>query len=829
MNEKLYEELIDKAWDFYDNKEYKKVEKSCNDIIKKFPTKLGGYYLLGIIKHEEKHYKAAVESFQSVIEKDTDEKVFGIVYYWLGEIYGNEYNWESSTKNSNELYNYEKSVYNYEKSFEYEDYPRETVKKLTYIFREDYYKRCHILKKSVEKFQEDEELIIEYCKSLILTNQKTEAYTFLSNKCEVFNYSLFHYELSKMYYQDLDLKTSLIHCENAINNYNENSNYVLSGLYYSLGKIHYKKRDWLSACIHFKKSFDVIINNNLNSEYKDQNLWVSALGIIASLGNQKRNSEIIDFINTLPFLNENLNYLEFEFVFGLNYTYTESEIELYTKKNLSILKQLKIKNENLDFKSKISWLEYILYMCNQNLNEQHKALREILSNETYNSFNETLYAKLGETYCEQVEANSNDIIELLVYDLKEYPNFKKNFDKTLLATIIDTLFENKAYTQIINLKEILEQAQLDGIDKWFEIAYSYNEEGKIKEAERIYEYILSRNKKSSAILNNLANIYGKKKDITYVEKAVKLYEQAIKIGGSKELYERNLKNTRDIFEKLLKEKSDKDYLENSFKKSLLLIKNEDYFSLESLQSFLNNIKKEEDFKDGEIPIQNEYFPSLIKTNIGKALKLKDIWISKNYILLTNKFDNYNIPIYKINPYIEEELIKQKQLIFESEIPIKWIDGFGKLNILRLEEIEYFILKEKISKFNKKYKELMNRDFDELVLNYLIGNIKSTVVLSGSFVELILTFYLERKKIRNISYLQSGRTINRNIYDSTLNDLISYIEQNNHFGKDFFHLTNLSRVYRNFIHPGLELKEKDELNKGKSDICFISALEILKKI
>lgn len=260
---------------------------------------------------------------------------------------------------------------------------------------------------------------------------------------------------------------------------------------------------------------------------------------------------------------------------------------------------------------------------------------------------------------------------------------------------------------------------------------------------------------------------------------------------------------------------------------LLLIKNEDYFSLESLGSFINNIKKEENFKDGEVPIQNEYFPSLVKSNITNALKLKDIWISKNYILQTDKYDNYNIPIYKINPYIEEEIIKYKQLILEKDIPIKWIDGFSKLNMLRLDEIEYFILKEKISKFNKKYKNLINRDFDELVLNYLMGNIKSTVVLSGSFVELVLTFYLERKKVRNISYLQNGRSISKNIYDSNLYDLISYIEQSNYFGKDFFHLTNLSRVYRNFIHPGLELK--DELNKGKSDICFISTLEILKKI
>ncbi|MCP1252519.1 hypothetical protein NK212_11715 [Elizabethkingia sp. S0634] len=824
MKEKLYEELTNKAWDFYDNQDYKKVEKSCNDIIKKFPTKFGGYYLLGIIKYEEKHYKEAVECFQSVLEKDTDEKVSGIVYYWLGEIYGNEYVWVSSKKNSNELFNYEKSVYNYEKSFEYEDYPRETVKKLIYIFRKDNYKRCHILKMSLEKFKEDAELMIEYAKSLILTNQRSEAYSFLHNKNEVFNYSILNYQLSKMYFEDLDLQNSLIHSENAVNNYKEDSNYVISGLNYNLGKIHYKKKDWLLAHNCFKNSFDIIINNNLNTEYKDQNLWVCALGMIACLGNLKRNSGIIDFINSLPFLTENLNYLEFEFIFNINYTYTESEIELYAKKNLSVLTQLKNKSKNLDFKTKILWLQYILHYCEQNSDEQHNVLREILSNDNYN--HDILYEKLSETYSEQVQ-NSTNCIQLLLEDLKENSNFRKDFNSYSLSSIIDILFKNKKYSQIIDLKNTFEHSKLEKADIWFEIAYSYNEIGKIKESEKVYEYILSRNKKTGAILNNLANIYGDKKDINYVGKAIKMYEEAIKIDGSEELYERNLKNTKDTFEELLKEKNENDYIENSFKKSLLLIKNEDYFSLESLGSFINNIKKEENFKDGEVPIQNEYFPSLVKSNITNALKLKDIWISKNYILQTDKYDNYNIPIYKINPYIEEEIIKYKQLILEKDIPIKWIDGFSKLNMLRLDEIEYFILKEKISKFNKKYKNLINRDFDELVLNYLMGNIKSTVVLSGSFVELVLTFYLERKKVRNISYLQNGRSISKNIYDSNLYDLISYIEQSNYFGKDFFHLTNLSRVYRNFIHPGLELK--DELNKGKSDICFISTLEILKKI
>ena len=49
----------------------------------------------------------------------------------------------------------------------------------------------------------------------------------------------------------------------------------------------------------------------------------------------------------------------------------------------------------------------------------------------------------------------------------------------------------------------------------------------------------------------------------------------------------------------------------------------------------------------------------------------------------------------------------------------------------------------------------------------------------------------------------------------------------YFGNDFFPLTNLSRVYRNFIHPGVELK--NSLDKTKSDLCFISSIEILRKI
>ena len=124
--------------------------------------------------------------------------------------------------------------------------------------------------------------------------------------------------------------------------------------------------------------------------------------------------------------------------------------------------------------------------------------------------------------------------------------------------------------------------------------------------------------------------------------------------------------------------------------------------------------------------------------------------------------------------------------------------------------------------------MISRDYNELVFNYLVGNKKATIVLSGSFIELILTFYCDRKKIKKIEYNNAkGKIIKKELYDCVLFDLISFIDEKKYFGNDFFPLTNLSRVYRNFVHPGVEMK--NTLDKTKSDLCFISSIEILRKI
>ena len=94
---------------------------------------------------------------------------------------------------------------------------------------------------------------------------------------------------------------------------------------------------------------------------------------------------------------------------------------------------------------------------------------------------------------------------------------------------------------------------------------------------------------------------------------------------------------------------------------------------------------------------------------------------------------------------------------------------------------------------------------------------------------MLTYYCEKKKLKAIPVKGSnGNLKNKQLYDCVLNDLISYIHDKNYFGNDFHHLGNLARIYRNFIHPGLEIKSNVNI-KSKADLCFLSTKEILAKI
>lgn len=834
MEDILYRENIDQGWQHYENKDYDKAQANADYLIDNFADKPAGHCLKGLLYYFGNAFGNAVSSLKKSLQLINEDNNKGYVNYWLGKVYNTEespFDFSQTPRIPNPLYNQSLAVCYFENAFECENYPEEVIGELIQLHGKDFFKVNNVLKKAVAQFPDNIAYVILATDNYVKLNKIDVALKLLTDKNTDKNMSGLFYKTGEILELKRDYNGARVHYIKALEKCTDG---VLSEslLNYCIAKNHYETGQWNEALSYFQKSYNLIAEYNFdNTGYRYNTFWVSAFGVISCLGHLKNYSEIEKFISDIPFLQEYIEYIDFELTFCLDNHYYDTDCNLYPKQNAVLLNQIKKKNRNTSLIEKKQWLLSILYE-KEGLKEKNLAvLREI-------DFEHSVLRDIGFrnlAYCymecimEKVSKKNDvdDVVKWLNSDLAAKYSFREDFSLDYMREIFENLYSGKKYRQIVDLQKNLTKIQLDEIQCWFEIAYSYSELEDNENAEKCYEYYLLKNKNCSAGLNNLANLYENKKEIIYIERAIEMYNEAIRIGGSEEMYVRNLKKSKNKLDKLLKLKSQNDYLEKSFRSAVKLVKSEDYFTLEMLHNFLLAIKKEEDFAENQIAIQIAFFPSLMNTSLSKSEKLREMWLSKNYILLTDQTDDYNIPIYKINPFIEAEVQKQRDAISKNEIPAKWIEGIDGINIVKLEEIQYFDLIKKIRKCNKKYKSIIERDFNELVFNYLTGNIKATIVLSGSFVELILTYYLERKRNMNVQYTNNGRVISKDLYSCVLFDLISFIEENAYFGKDFFHLTNLSRIYRNFIHPGLELK--NELNKGKSDICFISTMEILKEI
>ena len=370
------------------------------------------------------------------------------------------------------------------------------------------------------------------------------------------------------------------------------------------------------------------------------------------------------------------------------------------------------------------------------------------------------------------------------------------------------LFKEKKYSDIVEADKKLESVPII-----FEVAYAYNEIGDLNKAEEIYEDILSfpGEENNAAILNNLSNIKKENKDIN---KAYELIRKAFKIDCKDEIIKRNYEN----ISRIIQEKDEKKLL---FKNAGENLKKETEWALEKLHNFLISVKKEKDFKDDKIPIPKWKFKVLIGTDDKKAESLRGQWVEKGYIRITNEKGNYSEMIYEINPYLAKFLKKATPPQLNKE----WFRGIDNINVENLEKIKYFEIFSNIQKINKKYKKLITRDFDELVFNYLLKNRKTVIVLSGSFVELLFTYYCEKKNIKQIEYNLGTKKVKRDLYECTLSDFLNYFQEQKSFKSIVIHIGNLTRIYRNFIHPGNEIRIKESLDDSKVEICFHSTLEI----
>jgi len=340
-----------------------------------------------------------------------------------------------------------------------------------------------------------------------------------------------------------------------------------------------------------------------------------------------------------------------------------------------------------------------------------------------------------------------------------------------------------------------------------------NEHGQYDEAERIYEFILASEPQNAAVLNNLSNL---KKAKGEIDLAYDLIQKAFELDPKDEIISRNHENLTLIVR-------EREEIEANYKHALTYLDRENDFVIGKLKAFVNNARKDRDFKNGRMPIPRWKFKVLMGTDDQKARSLLDQWLDKGYLRRTGERGDYNEHIYEINPYLAKALTELKP----TKINPKWVTGISDLNASKLEDLDYFEIVARVSKIKRSFRSILLRDIDELFLNYIIGNEKSAVILSGSIVESALIYYCEKKKISKISYQRHNRTINKKLYDCDLGDLLSFFEQNKLLANVVVHMGNISRVYRNFVHPGKELREAESLNQAKVNLCFMSTLEILK--
>lgn len=407
--------------------------------------------------------------------------------------------------------------------------------------------------------------------------------------------------------------------------------------------------------------------------------------------------------------------------------------------------------------------------------------------------------------------NKKEIGEKISSLKKLYDEEKFDDACTEAESFVLELFEEKKYKDIVEADK-----KLKSIPIMFEIAYSYNEIGDYKKAKENYELLLTfpGEEENTSVLNNLSNLEKREKNI---DKAFELIEKAYELSkGKDEIINNNYNNLLRIIE-------EKEEKETRYKNACDLLNKETNWALDKLSNFITKIKKESAFINYKIPIPKWKFKVLIGTDDIKADSLRDQWLSKGYIFNTGEKGNYGEIIYEINPHIEKSIKKLTPFKLEKN----WANGLEKLSVAELERLQYFFVLEKIEKINKKYKFFLKRDFDELVINYIFKNKKSVVVLSGSFVELLFNYYCEKKKIKKIEYSISGKKISKDVHESNLNDFLKYFEIDKNFKKVIIAIGNLSRIYRNFVHPGNEIKNKENLEESKMELCFHSVLEIIK--
>jgi len=384
----------------------------------------------------------------------------------------------------------------------------------------------------------------------------------------------------------------------------------------------------------------------------------------------------------------------------------------------------------------------------------------------------------------------------------------------LIGSLVYDLWEEKDYSSIVELYKWRLLSANEALFS-FEVAYALAQCKCDSDAEHVYSQVLQRSPRNSSVLNNLSLLKWDREDI---DGAWELIQRAKAIAPEDEIIDRNYNSLKTIID-------DRRAKEEEFRLAVDRISTENDFVLSKLRCFLDNARKDRDFDKFVLPIPTWKFKVLMGTDQQKASSLADQWLEKAYIRRTGERGPHNEHIYEINPYLRKAIDR----VEGTKVPKQWSTGIQLLDAEQLERLGYFEVVRMVKRVKRVFRAMLQRDFDELFLNYLMGNNKAVVVLSGSLVETLLIYHCEKKKITEVSYERGRKTIRKRLYEADLGDLLDFFQQKGIMSGILVHMGNIARISRNFVHPGKELRRSEQLTRPKAEICFLSALEVAREI
>lgn len=423
----------------------------------------------------------------------------------------------------------------------------------------------------------------------------------------------------------------------------------------------------------------------------------------------------------------------------------------------------------------------------------------------------------SEDVCEAenfIEGVNTRLLEEFLNDFKvklsDYYSAQK-LSKVLLVPIINRLFKDKKYKDILIIVGKFNDSQLAESDALFETAYSYYEVNNLTASKRYYELYIAKKGENNAVLNNLGLIFEKTCNLL---KAKELYQKAVQLNSEDEICRRNLKRVEDELKK-------KGKLEYELQDAIEKYRNESPYVHKKILDFYSRRNE-----DGLIICSYRQAPQLLKMSGTKATDfLNDLLSKKFFIKVTDHKYETQSNVYRLNPCLEPELAKiEESLKNEDEL----LAMCERLSIESLNLIGYNddLLRNVAKISSDELKSMLQRDLKENALAVILKQNKSALVLSGSIIEAVLT---DRIIARGITKYKIGNDT-KAVLKMDLNDLLEVAEKEKIIDSTMAHLAHGVRGYRNLIHPGVEQRKGTiQINDSNVELAWGIVKKLLNEV